>query len=54
MVKGLDIFRTHFQDYGDRYVLIGGTACDIAMTGAGLAQQKSKDSRRRKSLPNRT
>jgi len=31
MVKGLDIFRVHFQDYADRYVLIGGTACDIAM-----------------------
>jgi len=41
MVKGLDIFRVHFQDYADRYVLIGGTACDIAMTGAELAQAQA-------------
>jgi hypothetical protein len=43
MVKGLDIFRSHFRDYADRYVLIGGTACDIAMTGAGLAFRATKD-----------
>jgi len=24
MVRGLDIFRDHFQNYADRYVLIGG------------------------------
>jgi hypothetical protein len=35
MVKGLQIFREHFRDYADRYVLIGGAACDIAMTGDG-------------------
>jgi hypothetical protein len=43
MVKGLDIFRVHFQNYADRYVLIGGTACDIAMTSAGLAFRATKD-----------
>ncbi len=43
MVKGLDIFRVHFRDYADRYVLIGGTACDIAMTSAGLAFRATKD-----------
>jgi glutathionyl-hydroquinone reductase len=43
MVKGLDIFRVHFQGYADRYVLIGGTACDIAMTSAGLAFRATKD-----------
>jgi hypothetical protein len=37
MVKGLEVFREHFRDYADRYVFIGGAACDIAMTGAGLA-----------------
>jgi hypothetical protein len=31
MVKGLVIFRAHFQGFADRYVLIGGTACDLAM-----------------------
>jgi hypothetical protein len=43
MVKGLDIFRAHFNNYADRYVLIGGAACDIAMTSAGLAFRATKD-----------
>jgi hypothetical protein len=43
MVKGLEIFREHFRNYADRYVLIGGAACDIAMTGAGLAFRTTKD-----------
>ena len=43
MVKGLEIFREHFRDYADRYVLIGGAACDIAMTGAGLVFRATKD-----------
>lgn len=43
MVKGLDIFRVHFRDYADCYVLIGGTACDIAMTGSGLLFRSTKD-----------
>ena len=36
MVKGLDFFREHFREYSDRYVLIGGAACDLAMREAGL------------------
>lgn len=43
MVKGLDIFRLHFQKYTNRYLLIGGTACDIAMTRAGLEFRATKD-----------
>jgi hypothetical protein len=43
MVRGLDIFRDHFQNYADRYVLIGGAACDIAMTSAGLEFRATKD-----------
>ena len=43
MVKGLEIFREHFRNYADRFVLIGGAACDIAMTGAGLAFRATKD-----------
>jgi len=31
MVKGLDVFRKYFRDFTDRYILIGGTACDLAM-----------------------
>jgi hypothetical protein len=43
MVKGLETFREHFRNYADRYVLIGGAACDIAMTGAGLTFRATKD-----------
>jgi len=43
MVTGLDIFRAHFRNYADRYVLIGGAACDIAMTSAGLEFRATKD-----------
>ena len=43
MVKGLEVFREHFRDYADRYVFIGGAACDIAMTSAGLAFRATKD-----------
>ena len=30
MVKGIEVFKEHFRDYTDQYVLIGGTACDIS------------------------
>ena len=43
MVKGLNIFREHFREYADRYVLIGGTACDLAMGEAGLDFRATKD-----------
>ena len=43
MVKGLEIFREHFRNYADRYVLIGGAACDLAMAEAGLAFRATKD-----------
>ena len=43
MVRGLDIFRERFRDFSDRYMLIGGTACDQAMTAAGLEFRVTKD-----------
>ncbi len=43
MVKGLDLFREHFREYADRYVLIGGTACDLAMGEVGLPFRATKD-----------
>ena len=43
MVKGLGVFREHFRNFADHYVLIGGAACDIAMTSAGLAFRATKD-----------
>jgi hypothetical protein len=43
MVKGLDIFREWFADYGDQYILIGGTAASLAMEEAGLDFRATKD-----------
>ena len=43
MVKGLDLFRQHFADHADQYVLIGGTAATLAMEDAGLDFRATKD-----------
>lgn len=43
MVKGLEIFKTHFRSFPDKYVLIGGTACDLAMDAAGVPFRATKD-----------
>jgi hypothetical protein len=43
MVRGLDLFKSHFAGYGDRYILIGGTACSILLEEAGLDFRATKD-----------
>jgi glutathionyl-hydroquinone reductase len=43
MVIGLDVWRAHFKDFPDRYVLIGGVACDLLMGDAGLQFRATKD-----------
>jgi len=43
MVRGLDIFRDYFKDYTDKYILIGGTACDLVMQSMGLNFRATKD-----------
>ncbi len=43
MVKGIDQFKAHFQDFNDRYVLIGGAACFLSMDEAGLDFRATKD-----------
>jgi len=43
MVAGIDQFKTHFADFADRYVLIGGAACYLAMEEAGLEFRVTKD-----------
>ncbi len=43
MIKGLDRFKKHFAAFADRYVLIGGTACTLAMEEAGLDFRATKD-----------
>lgn len=43
MVKGLDVFREHFSEVTDQYVLIGGTAATLAMNEVGLDFRATKD-----------
>lgn len=43
MVTGVDRFRAHFAGHEDQYVLIGGAACDLVMTDAGLDFRATKD-----------
>jgi hypothetical protein len=43
MVRGLGLFKKHFTDFQEKYVLIGGTACTLAMEQAGIAFRATKD-----------
>ena len=43
MVRGMEVFREHFADFADCYVLIGGAACDLLMEEAGLLFRVTKD-----------
>ena len=43
MVKGLNIFRDHFQNYAGQYMLIGGTACSVLMDEAEVDFRVTKD-----------
>ncbi|KZD20049.1 MAG: hypothetical protein AO396_01440 [Candidatus Fermentibacter daniensis] len=43
MVNGLEKFREHFVGFNENYVLIGGTACDIALGKAGIPFRRTKD-----------
>ena len=39
----IDKFKEYFHDYTDKYVIIGGTACDLMMEEAGLDFRSTKD-----------
>lgn len=42
-MEGPDKFREAFEAYSDNYVIIGGTACDIAMTGTAVRPRATHD-----------
>lgn len=37
MVKGLETFRKAMVPYKEHFVIIGGTACDIRLTGTTIS-----------------
>ena len=43
MVIGLDIFKAYFKDFGNNYLIIGGTACDIILEDAGFMPRATDD-----------
>src|SRR5688572_463703 len=43
MVRGLDKFKEYFKGYEANYVVIGGTACDVILSNAGLTARATKD-----------
>lgn len=43
MVRGIEKFQYHFREFTDKYVIIGGTACDIAMNELDLKFRATKD-----------
>ena len=43
MVRGINLFRDYFASYGGQYVLIGGTACDLAMEEVGQSFRATQD-----------
>ena len=43
MVIGLELFKKHFADYTNSYILIGGSACDINLNALGGSFRTTKD-----------
>ncbi|SKA05226.1 hypothetical protein SAMN04488128_102478 [Chitinophaga eiseniae] len=43
MVDGITAFRNYFNAYTDNYIIIGGTACDIVISSAGLTARATRD-----------
>ncbi len=43
MVKGLEKFKEHFAGFEDNYVIIGGTACDIALRDTDMCPRATDD-----------
>lgn len=43
MIKGLEVFKRHFNPFINNYVLIGGAACMLAMEKIGLDFRATKD-----------
>lgn len=43
MVRGLDVFKEHFQSYDGMFVIIGGTASALLLEDGGLQFRATKD-----------
>lgn len=43
MVIGIEKFKEYFKDFSDKYIIIGGTACDIIIEDEGFVPRATKD-----------
>jgi len=43
MVKGLEKFKEHFSGFEENYVIIGGTACDVALQNTDMRPRATDD-----------
>jgi len=43
MVRGLEKFKEYFAGFEDNYVIIGGTACDIALRDTDMRPRATDD-----------
>ena len=43
MVNGIDKFKEYFHNFPDQYSFIGGVACDLLMSSAGIDFRATKD-----------
>lgn len=43
MIHGIETFKRHFQGHENKYVLIGGSACDLVMSDAGAPFRATND-----------
>ena len=43
MVSGIETFKNWFQDYPTRYVIIGGTACNLIFAEYGAPERATHD-----------
>lgn len=43
MVQGLEKFREYFSEFDGNYVIIGGTACDVALQGTDMPPRATND-----------
>lgn len=53
MIRGLDLFREHFADFTEHYVLIGGSASELVMNEAGVDFRATKDLNEGRTTANR-
>jgi len=43
VVRGLELFKEHFKDHADAFIIIGGTACSLLLEVAGEEFRSTKD-----------